>query len=252
MPALRLKTKLVFAITGMVVAIVATLAALYISEVVHQRIEEAYDSSLLIGHEVFNVARNSLEVDLASSKMNVHNSREVASAVQEVLQTDSGINALLESVEGYSQTIYDAAIVDSNGQALLHSNQELLGKPVPARQDFSIIATAGIRKQMKVIYGPPQVYDVRVPLLRDGMPFGEVRIGISTVFLKSAIRDQMRRALALSAGAILVCLVLSAGLSNFALRPLAAISRRLDMITSGHVELAEAPAKRSDEYARGS
>lgn len=248
MPALRLKTKLVFAITGMVVAIVATLAALYISEVVQQRIQEAYDSSLLIGHEVFNVARNSLEIDLASSKMNLNNPKEVASAVQEVLQTDSGINALLESVEGYSQTIYDAAIVDSNGQALLHSNQELLGKPVPARQDFSTIANAGIRKQMKVIYGPPQVYDVRVPLLRDSMPFGEVRIGVSTVFLKSAIRDQMRRALALSAGAILVCLVLSAGLSNFALRPLAAISRRLDMITSGQVELAEAPAKRSDEY----
>jgi signal transduction histidine kinase len=248
MPALRLKAKLVFAITGMVVAIVATLAALYISEVVQQRIQEAYDSSLLIGHEVFNVARNSLEVDLASSKMNLNNPKEVASAVQEVLQTDSGINALLESVEGYSQTIYDAAIVDRNGQALLHSNPELLGKPVPSREDFSTIANAGIRKQMKVIYGPPQVYDVRVPLLRDGMPFGEVRIGVSTVFLKSAIRDQMRRALALSAGAILVCLVLSAGLSNFALRPLAAISRRLDMITSGQVELAEAPAKRSDEY----
>ncbi len=43
MPALRLKTKLVFAITAMVVVIVATLCALYISEVVHQRIHEVYD-----------------------------------------------------------------------------------------------------------------------------------------------------------------------------------------------------------------
>ena len=37
MPALSLKTKLVFAITAMVVAIVATLATLYISEVVRQQ-----------------------------------------------------------------------------------------------------------------------------------------------------------------------------------------------------------------------
>ena len=42
MPALSLKTKLVFAITAMVVAIVATLSTLYISEVVRQRIQEVY------------------------------------------------------------------------------------------------------------------------------------------------------------------------------------------------------------------
>ena len=45
MPALSLKTKLVFAITAMVVAIVATLSTLYISEVVHQRIHEVYHGS---------------------------------------------------------------------------------------------------------------------------------------------------------------------------------------------------------------
>jgi signal transduction histidine kinase len=248
MPTLRLRTKLVFAITGMVVVIVATLAALYIAEAVHQRIQEAYDSSVFIGHELFNVARDSLEVDLGSTKVNTNNPKEVAAAVEEVLQYDTGVNALLDSVQGYSETVYDAALIDANGQALLHTNTDLLGKIVPQREDFSSLVHTSLIKQMRTIYGPLRVYDVRVPLSRNGQPFGEVRIGVSTVFLKHAIQDQMRRALVLSGGVILVCLVLSAGVSTLALRPLAAISRRLDLISTGQAELAEGPAKRKDEY----
>ena len=43
-------------------------------------------------------------------------------------------------------------------------------------------------------------------------------------------------------------LVLAAGLSSLALRPLAAISRRLDLISSGKADLVGTPSKRSDEY----
>src|SRR5579864_3375996 len=248
MPALRLKTKLVFAITGMVLVIVATLAAFYIAEVVHQRIQEAYDNGVLIGREVFGVARDALEVDLSSSKISLNTPGDVASAVEEVLETDSSVSALLESVLGDSVTVYDAAIVDARGLALLHTRQEFLGKQVPQRQDFSALLHSGIRQQIKIVYGPAQVYDVRVPLIRNGTPFGEVRIGISTVFLQNAIREQMRRALLLSGGAILFSVVLAAGVSTLALRPLAAISRRLDLISAGQVEPAESPEGRSDEY----
>jgi PAS domain S-box-containing protein len=43
-------------------------------------------------------------------------------------------------------------------------------------------------------------------------------------------------------------LILAAGLSNLALQPLGAISRRLDLISSGKAELAETSSRRSDEY----
>jgi signal transduction histidine kinase len=248
MPALRLKAKLVFAITGMVVAIVATLAALYIFEVVHQHIQDAYDTSRFIGHEIFAVSRDALEVDLSGYRINPNDRKEVAAAVEEILQTDSELNALLDSVQGDTQTIYDAAIVDANGRALLHTSPELLGQVLPPREDFSVLAHAGVIQQMKILYGPSRFYDFRMRLDRGDQPFGEVRIGVSTLFLQSDIRDQMRRALLLSGAAVLVCLVLAAGLSNFALRPLAAISRQLDLISAGQLVPGEAPEGRSDEY----
>ncbi|HYL91860.1 MAG TPA: ATP-binding protein [Alphaproteobacteria bacterium] len=248
MPALRLKTKLVFAITAMVVAIVATISTLYISEVVHQGVQEAYNDSQFIAREILDMGGKALEVDITNTKVDLNDSRQVELAVEEILQTDSGVNALLESVLGYSPTIYDAAIVTTHGRALLHTTQSLLGKEVPRRDDFSSVVTGGIRKQFRIIYGPSQVYDVRVPLARNGIPFGEVRVGVSTVLLKSQLQPLISRALFLSGGSVLICLILSAVLSTVALRPLAAINRRLDLLTAGQVDGAEPPARRTDEY----
>src|ERR1051326_1554994 len=249
MPALRLKTKLVIAITGMVVAIVATLSTLYISEVVHQRVQEVYAVADVIKLHVFAVLKPALDVDLSSSKVDVNDSRQVEDAVQDLLQSDSSMLSLLESVNG-EPNILDASIVDANGLALLHTNPALQGTIVSPRQDFSRLLNAGMREQLKLIYGPPQTYDVRLPLIHTatGKPFGEVRVGVHTALLKENIKPQIQRALIFSGTAILFSLILAAALSNFALRPLAAISHRLDLISSGKAEPAETDSRRSDEF----
>ena len=180
--------------------------------------------------------------------MDPNDPAQVELAWQEILQTDWEVNALLDSVYGDSRLIYDAAIVDAKGKAVLHTNALLLGKVLESRPDFDSFAHAGIRKQIQAIYGPAQIFDARIPLIRDNRPFGEVRIGVATTFLKDELRPLLKNALELSGGAILICLVIAAGLSNLALRPLAAISQRLDLISSGKAEMVGAPSKRSDEY----
>jgi len=85
-------------------------------------------------------------------------------------------------------------------------------------------------------------------MIRGGQPFGEVRVGISNALLKGELRPLLNHALIFSGAAILISLILAAGLSNFALRPLEAISRRLDLISAGQIEVAEVNPRRSDEY----
>ena len=247
MPALRLKTKLVIAITGMVLAIVATLSTLYISEVVRQRVREVYAVAEVLRNQIFAVSKPAFDVDLSSSKIDLTDPKQVENAVQDLLQSDSSMSSLLESVNG-EPNILDASIVDANGLALLHTNPLLQGTIVTPRPDFSTLLKADLREQLKVIYGPPQTYDVRLPLVRSGNPFGEVRVGVSTVLLKNTLQPLIQRALILSGSAIIFSLILAAGLSNIALRPLAAINRRLDLISSGKADPAEAGSNRSDEY----
>jgi PAS domain S-box-containing protein len=250
MPALRLKTKLVLAITAMVVAIVATLSTFYISEVVRQRIHEVYSIAELIKLHVFAVSKPVLGVDLSSSKVDMNDPKQVEAAIQELLQDDTSITSLLDSVTGDSPNILDAAIVNANGLALLHTNPALQGTVVPPREDFANILNGGIRSQYRLIYGPAKTYDVRLPLIYTSSkkPFGEVRVGVNTALLIDNLKPQVRSALVFSGTAIILSLILAAGLSNLALRPLAAISRRLDLISSGKADLAAVPAKRSDEY----
>jgi PAS domain S-box-containing protein len=249
MPTLRLRAKLVIAITSMVLVIVATLSALYFSEVVQLRMKEQLDDGIYIAREIVNQARVPLEQDFSSSRIDLSDPKQVEDAMEEQLQTDAGLNVLLESVVGYSLTTYDAAITNSQGKALLHTNSSMLGKVLKPREDFSSIAYGGIWKQLKVIYGPAQLYDVRFTLVRSDLLFqAEVRVGLSTVLLKDQLRPVVRHALIFSGLSIVICLVLAAGVSNLALRPLTAISRRLDLISSGRADVVDAPVKRLDEY----
>jgi PAS domain S-box-containing protein len=249
---LSLKTKLVLSITAMVVAIVATLSTLYISEVVHQRIQEVASIADVIKLHMFAVARPALTVDLSATKVDMNDPQKVEAAMEDLLQSDTVVTSLLESVTGDSQNILDACIVDASGMALLHTTAALQNTIVPAREDFANLLNGGIRRQFKLIYGPPETYDARLPLINNttGKPFGEVRVGISTTLLRNTLRPQITRALLFSGSAILLSLILAAGLSNLALRPLAAISHRLDLISSGKADLPETTSKRSDEYGR--
>jgi PAS domain S-box-containing protein len=248
MHALRLKTKLVLAITMMVMAIATTLSCIYVSEVVRQRFRWVNDDATFIAEEIFTVARGPLEADLTDARIDPQDSTQVNRAIQDAMQTDLGVNKLLESVIGYSPLIYDAAITDTRGYALLHTNSALLGKTLKPRADFTAVAHGGLWQQFKVVYGPIQFCDVRLPLARANVPFGEVRVGVSTTLLKDELQRELRKAFLSWILALVVCMVLAAGLSNRMLRPLAGISRRLDLISSGQAELPEASAAPADEY----
>ncbi len=105
-------------------------------------------------------------------------------------------------------------------------------------------------RQLQIIYGPPKVYDLSIPIRRGSdEQFGYIRVGISTVLLKTELAPQLNRTLVYLAIAIVLSLVLAASVSNFALRPLEAIGRRLDQMTAEVPDSQPQPdPRRVDEY----
>jgi PAS domain S-box-containing protein len=248
MPRIKLKTKLVLAITGMVLALVLALSCIYVSQLINQRLTEADANASFIAHQVLETARKALESLPSPALADNADTAKLHEAIAPTLQADAGLNSLLQSVIGYSPTIYDVSIVDSAGRAILHSDPASVDKSLPARPDFRSLIRGGFLRQIAVIYGEPTVYEVRLPIQRDGAPFGEIRIGLSTVFLKSELRPTLNRALIFSAVSVLISLALAAGLSSRVLQPLEAIARRLDAMT---VEVAPSELEsqpRTDEY----
>jgi signal transduction histidine kinase/HAMP domain-containing protein len=248
MPRLTLKTKLVLAITGMVLALVLALSCIYVSQLIDQRLTEADANASFVAHQVLEAARKPLEAVPILSPDASDDTAKMHLAMAAVLQSDAGLNSLLQSVIGYSPTIYDVSIVDRDSRAVLHSDAAWLDRALPKRPDFRGLIRAGFLRQVAVIYGQPTVDEVRLPIQRDGAPFGEIRIGLSTVFLKNELRPTLNRALIFSAISVLISLALAAGLSSRALQPLEAIARRLDAMTVEVAPSEPEPPRKTDEY----
>ncbi|HEX7960538.1 MAG TPA: ATP-binding protein [Terriglobales bacterium] len=248
-PKLRLKTKLVIAITGMVVALAVALLTLYVSHLVQRTVQSAYTQSNFVAHETLHLARQALEEDLESTKLKPITPEEFEQFAQESLTTDPGLGSLMESIIGYSPEVLDTAIVNVNSIALMHSDNEMIGKKVPARDDLAHLLQGGFRDQLRIVYGPMRTYEITLPLERNDSPFLYVKVDISTVFLRSTLRPELNQALLFSAVTIFISFLLAAGLSNLALSPLEAISRRLDEMSSG--DITPVPSDdRTDEYGQ--
>ncbi len=249
MAPISLKTKLVLAISGMVFALVATFSFLYVTKVVRQRTTQAYQTADLFAKEILERAGDVTHVDAATLGADPSDPKAVNLAIAERLQHDPGLHSLFNSIIGFSDIVYDAAIADNDGRAIVDTNQNPIGTRLDVREDFDTLLGASLYKQLQVFYGPPRVYDHHVQIRREGRPFGDIRVGISTVLFKHEIQPQLIRALGFSCLAILVSLALAAGLSNIALRPLEEIGRRLDQMTAGAPDSAPEPElQRTDEY----
>jgi signal transduction histidine kinase len=244
---MRRKTKIVVAITFMVAVLVLAFSYIYISELLRQRVTTARESAAQLTSNLAYLAANATP-DLSSTKVDTTNPLAMRRAVAYYLGTDRDLNNFLESVVGTWPIIYDAAIVDSDGKAILHTNPDLIGKPVPERPDFHVVENASFRRQFRMVYNPPTVYDVRIPLQLDGARFGSIRVGVSTVFLKNELTPRLRQAVVFSSIAIFLSLILAAGLSHIALGPLEQINRSLDSVTAGGAETVTEPEAGRDEY----
>ena len=81
---------------------------------------------------------------------------------------------------------------------------------------------------MKEVFGPPRVFDVVVPLERNGEPFVTVHVGVRTTLLRAFYAPWLAEALTLMGFVLAAALLAGFLLSNLALHPLKQISLQLD------------------------
>ena len=246
---MRRKTKIVLAITFMVAAVVSFFSYIYISEILSQEITSAHETANELTSHLARLASDAAP-DLTSTRVNTSDPNAVRSTIAYYLSTDYNLNLMFESLVSAFRYVYDVSIVDATGKVIMHTDPELVGKQVAERPDFQMLRRAGFRRQLRMLYNPPTVYEVRMPLQLDGAPFGSIRLGISTVFLRYELTPRLRHAVIFSGIAVLLSLMLAAILSHIALGPLERLSRSLDRVAAGNAEpLPEADAS-TDEYGQ--
>jgi signal transduction histidine kinase len=244
---MRLKTKLVVAIASLVFLIATMLSALYMNRLLDQHIQQSYDSTGVIAHQLLLATRTALETGLRSGVVNPNDPIALRAAVAASLRNDEGLTALINSLINYAPTVFDIAIADSRGTGLVTTQTAFMDKPLPKRLDYATLRDESWWKKLNVVFGKPVVYNYTLGLERDNQPFLTVRVGIRTTFLKEAFYPGLKDALTSIGMAILISLIAAAFVSNLALHPLEQINSRLDALGQ-----AEAPTAGELESGRSS
>jgi signal transduction histidine kinase len=228
---MRLKTKLVLAISSLVLLISALLSLVYVTQLLDAAVDQTYATNRMVANQVRLALQSALETGLRDRKVDPNNPGELRTLEAQAIHDSAALQAVLDSVNRYSLTVYDVNIGDAQSRTLKSTNPDNEDKPLPARSDYGKLKNADALQLFREVFGPPTVFDVVVPLERNGELFATVHVGARTTLLREAYSPWLREAITLTGFAVGTALIAALLLSNLALRPLEEISMQLDYWT---------------------
>lgn len=229
---LSIKQKQVLGVSAMVALVVTALSLLHLVTLARVLLDESRARAELMANAVYLQAAN------------VVTSREAAA---DELRASRSVQSALEAAM-YSPDVVDAVLVDASNTVLASSDPAQVGRTVPARVPLNNILAAGGLAQVRSIYATQQTLEWSQPIALGDQPFGEIRIGLSTLLVRVGLADSLAPA-ALAAGvSLLVAVFVAMLLAQLVLRPMHVIRSSLSRLGRG--DLGATLDLRDDEELR--
>jgi len=236
---MRLKTKLVLAIATLVLLISGTLSLVYVSQLLQLAVRQSFENNRMVANQIRFALQNALETGLKDQTVNPYNPAQLRALTAKAVRDDAALQSVVDSVNRYSLTVYDINIGDRQSSTLLSTDPENEDKPIPIRPNLSQLLDANPIQLMTIVFGPARVFDVVVPLDRNGELFATVHVGVRTTLLRAVYKPWLGEALTLMGIALIAALVTAFLLGDRALRPMEEISMQLDYWTAASMEAGE-------------
>src|ERR1017187_8070917 len=154
---MSLKTKLVLAITTLVFLIAGLLSLVYVSQLLTAAVKQSFDTNKMVANQVRFALQTALEAGLTNRKVDPNNPEQLRNLAAEAVRDNAALQAVVESVNRYSLTVYDINIGDNQLSTLLSTNPENEDKPLPERPDYNQLLDAKPIELMQEVFGPPKV-----------------------------------------------------------------------------------------------
>jgi len=217
-----IKAKQVAGVTTLVVAVVAILSAYHLSTLSAFLLEQTASRAELLSRALL---QRTFEVG-----------RENPADLYAALRSDGGIRSILDSSIGFANMTY-AAIVRPDGTAVAHAFPSREGEVISEQPDFNEIVKERPLTQLWSVFYKDQTYELRQPLLAGDQQFGSIRIGVSTLLVRTQLRTAMQRAVTLAIGALLVSSLVAMLLAQWLLRPIHIIQSSLSRLGRGELDV---------------
>ena len=155
------------------------------------------------------------------------------------LRNDGGMRSILESAvtnQPETNTILYAAIVDTEGNAVAHSTPDLEGQPTPPLEDLNSIVDASALDQLRFV-NEERRYELREQIMKGDNDFGAIRIGVSTLFVRSEIIEALKDVAYTALVALAVSTMVATLLAQWMLRPIHVIQSGLTRLGRGELDV---------------
>src|ERR1035438_700932 len=122
---MRLKTKLVLAITALVFLIAALVSLVYASQLLHGAVKQSYDTNHMVAEQIRFALQNALETGLRDQTVNPNDPSQLRALMTNAVRDNEELQAVVQSVNLYSLTVYDINPPAPGSQVGLCSVQEI-------------------------------------------------------------------------------------------------------------------------------
>lgn len=215
---LSIKTKQVSGVTFLVGVAVIALSVIHLANLARVNLKETRS----MGDQLLNSI--------------YHRASDVVSAggdPYQALRSDGGLRSILES-SIYSKNVIDAAIVDVNGVAIVHTDPAQEGRTIEPRADLGVLIARPPLTQLRELYTDRgRTLELRKVVLLDDVEFGSIRIGLSTLLVRDELDGALRPALWTALAALVVATGGAMLLAQLLLRPIHVIRSGLTRLGRG-------------------
>jgi len=233
---LRLRTKLTLVMTGLVLLVSAVLSGVFAAQLLDQLLQATSERAKDLAEQVFLQAQHALtDAGQQGLRPASDTPQEIHDYVRHAFEINEGLRTQLKAAKE-NPLIYEVSITDHDGMVLISTDEDLPGKFLPHRTPLSQLVQRNFLHQVKVLAGPPKIYELDYPFTKGGQPFGEVRMVLSSGFLLNDIEPSLRTSGTIVLVALVISTLLAAVVSGATLAPLRDIAAQLDRISAGQYD----------------
>ncbi|HKZ06511.1 MAG TPA: ATP-binding protein [Methylomirabilota bacterium] len=234
-----LKTKEAAAITLLILGVVVTMLILHLAQLTRVVVEETQRQAELIAKQI---VAQSARVLARAPDVEPH----------AALRGDAELRHLLEASVGYSPHLLYAFIADAEGRVILHSESGKEGERLIPQAPLAELLSVNPMRRLDALLSRGRTYETPVAISLDRKPFGSVRLGFSSSFLRRELNEAVTQSLVLAGLALPAAWLVALFMANLVLRPIGQLARDLGRMRRGELDTAlSAPAGISQEDELG-
>src|SRR5262249_47783066 len=218
---MSIKSRQVAGVTSLVVFIVASLSAYHLATLARLSIKETESRGELLRQAIFQRAREVVPT---------------AKDPYAALQQDGGLRSLLESTGAFSGNVVYATIVNRDGIAVAHNFKSEEGRLIPDQEELSKILDLNPLTLLRIIWDD-RTFEIRQQLLFGEQEFGTIKIGVSTLLVKSELQSAFRVAAQSVVLALLMSTAVAMLMAQWMLRPINVIKSGLTRLGRGELDV---------------